>query len=199
MKLCSAPLKRHQSRRALAVISGPFVHPDELRAGAALADDLVEHPGRVVGVDRAGHPHRKRLAGVLVVDDVERFQRAAVAGGVELEAQGPRNGWGARPAPLGGHGGFAEPLPLAFPLRHPEAPGKVVALARMLRREPAQPLAQRIIAIGIIARLVALGGAVPRDMARPPLRQTEPLDDHANGIASARRAQTFPFAISFSA
>ena len=31
---------------------GAVVHPDELRAGAALADDLVEHPGRVVGVDR---------------------------------------------------------------------------------------------------------------------------------------------------
>jgi hypothetical protein len=70
----------------------------------------------------------------------------------------------------------------------------------MLRREPPQPLAQRIIAIGIIARLVALGGAVlPRDLARPPLRQTEPLDDYASGIASARRAQKFPFAISFSA
>jgi hypothetical protein len=124
------------------------------------------------------------------------------------------------PQPLGGHGGLAEPL--AFPLRHPEAfiasqaldllavhgpairadgaPGEAVAPARMLRRELAQPLAQRIIAIGIIARLVALGGGVlPRDLARPPLRQTEPLDDHANGIASARRAQKFPFAISFSA
>jgi hypothetical protein len=43
------------------------------------------------------------------------------------------------------------------------------------------------------------GGVLPRDLARPPLRQTEPLDDHANGIASARRAQKFPFAISFSA
>jgi hypothetical protein len=124
------------------------------------------------------------------------------------------------PQPLGGHGGLAEPL--AFPLRHPEAfiasqaldllavhgpairadgaPGEAVAPAWMLRRELAQPLAQRIIAIGIIARLVALGGGVlPRDLARPPLRQTEPLDDHANGIASARRAQKFPFAISFSA
>ena len=82
-------------------------------------------------------------------------------------------------------GGLAEPLPLAFPLRHPEAflapqaldllavhgpalradgaPGEAVAPARMLRREPAQPLAQRIIAIGIIARLVALrwSGAAP--------------------------------------
>jgi hypothetical protein len=70
----------------------------------------------------------------------------------------------------------------------------------MLRREPAQPLAQRIIAIGIIARLVALGAAaLPRDPARPPPRPTEPLTDHANGTASARRAQKFPFAISLSA
>lgn len=73
-------------------------------------------------------------------------------------------------------------MPLAFPLRHPEAflapqaldllavhgpalradgaPGETVAPERMLRREPAQPLAQRINPIGIIARLVALGGAV---------------------------------------
>jgi hypothetical protein len=33
------------------------------------------------------HPHRQRFAGVLV--DVEQFQRAAIAGGVELDVQGP--------------------------------------------------------------------------------------------------------------
>jgi hypothetical protein len=47
---------------------------------------------------------------------------------------------------------------------------------------------------------VALGRAVlTRDPARPPLRQPEPFDDHANGSVSARRAQKFPRAISFSA
>jgi len=101
---------------------GAVVHPDELRAGAALADDLVEHPGRVVGVDRAGHPHRRRLAGVLV-DDVEQFQHAAVAGGVELEVQGPDMVGALGSQPLGGHGGLAEPLPLAFPLPHRSNPG----------------------------------------------------------------------------
>jgi hypothetical protein len=119
MKLRSAPLELHQPGKALAVISGPLSIRTSSRAGAALADDLVEHPGRVVGVDRAGHPHRQRLAGVLV-DDVEQFQRAAVAGGVELEVQGPDMVGALGPQPLGGHGGLAEPLPLAFPLRHPE-------------------------------------------------------------------------------
>jgi hypothetical protein len=41
----------------------------------------------VVGVDRAGHPHRQRLASVFV-DGVEQFQHAAVAGGLELEVEG---------------------------------------------------------------------------------------------------------------
>ena len=40
---------------------------------------------------------------------------------------------------------------------------------------------------------------LPGDLARPPLRQSKPFDDHPNGIASAGRAQKFPFAISFSA
>jgi hypothetical protein len=70
----------------------------------------------------------------------------------------------------------------------------------MLGRQLPQPLAQGLVAVAAAPRLVALGRAVlPRDLARPPLRQTEPLNDHANGIGSARRAQKFPFAISFSA
>jgi hypothetical protein len=77
----------------------------------------------VFGVDRAGHPHRQRLAGVLV-DDVEQFQRAAVAGGVELEIQGPDMVGALGSHPLGGHSGLAEPLPLAFPLPHRSNPGR---------------------------------------------------------------------------
>jgi hypothetical protein len=84
----------------------------------------------VVGVDRAGHPHRQRLAGVFV-DDVEQFQRAAVAGGVELEVQGPDMVGALGPQPLGGHGGLAEPLPLAFPLPHRD-PTLGVQLCRTL-------------------------------------------------------------------
>ena len=53
---------------------------------------------------------------------------------------------------------------------------------------------------GSAAGLVALGRSVPTgDLARPPLRQPEPFDDHPNGVASAGRAQTFPRAISFNA
>src|SRR5436190_10604682 len=73
MKLRPLPPSRHQSRTAFAVISGPFVHPHELRCGAALTDDLVEHPHGVVGVDRASNTDRQGLPGVLV-DDVEQLQ-----------------------------------------------------------------------------------------------------------------------------
>jgi hypothetical protein len=117
MKLRSAPAEAAPVAQGVGGHLGAVVHPDELRAGAALAGDLVEHPGLLVGVDPAGHPHRQRLAGVLV-DDVEQFQRAAVAGGVELEVQGPDTVGALGPQPLGGHGGLAEPLPLAFPLPH---------------------------------------------------------------------------------
>jgi hypothetical protein len=41
--------------------------------------------------------------------------------GVELQVQGPDIVEALGPHPLGGHGGLAEPSPLAFPLRHPEA------------------------------------------------------------------------------
>jgi hypothetical protein len=83
MKLRPQPTSRHQSPTALAAISGRVVHPYELRRGAALADDLVEHPHGVIGVDRAGDADRERLAGVLV-DDVEQLQRPAVGRSVDV-------------------------------------------------------------------------------------------------------------------
>jgi hypothetical protein len=88
MKLRSAPLKRHQSHRALAVISGPL--SIRTSSGPAPRSPTIWSSTRVVwsaSIERAT-PHRQRLAGVLV-DDMEQFQRAAVAGGVELEVQGP--------------------------------------------------------------------------------------------------------------
>jgi hypothetical protein len=70
----------------------------------------------------------------------------------------------------------------------------------MLCRQLAQPLPQRVVAVAAATRIVALGRAVLTcDLARPPLRQSEPFNDHPNGIASAGRAQKFPFAISFNA
>ena len=56
--------------------------------------------------------------------DVEQFHRAAVAGGVELEVQGSDMVGALGSQPLGGHGGLAEPLPLAFPLPHRSNPGR---------------------------------------------------------------------------
>ena len=70
----------------------------------------------------------------------------------------------------------------------------------MLGRQLPQPRPQRVVALAASPGLVALGRAVlPGDLAHPPLRQSEPLDDHPNGIASAGRAQKFPRAISFKA
>jgi hypothetical protein len=68
-------------------------------------------------------PATRIVAGVFV-DDAEQFQRAAVAGGVELEVQGPDMVGALGAQPLGGHGGLAEPLPLAFPLPHRSNPGR---------------------------------------------------------------------------
>ena len=79
---------------------GAVVHPHELGGGAALADDLVEHPDGVVGVDRAGDADRQGLAGVLV-DDVQQLQRPAVDGRVELEVQRPDVVGPLGPQPLG--------------------------------------------------------------------------------------------------
>jgi hypothetical protein len=70
----------------------------------------------------------------------------------------------------------------------------------VLRGELPQPIAHGVVAVAVATPIVTLGRAVlPGDLARPPLRQSEPFDDHPNGIASAGRAQKFPFAISFSA
>ena len=120
MKLRPLPPKRHQSRTALAVISGPLSIRTSSGPAAALADDLVEHADGVVGVDRAGDPDREGLAGVLV-DDVEQLQRPAVDGGVELEVERPDVVGPLGPQPRRRHGRLAEPLALPLPLRHPQA------------------------------------------------------------------------------
>ena len=205
----------------MAVISGPL--SIRTSSGAVPRSRTIWSSTRTAwsaSIERATRI-AERLAGVLV-DDVEQLQRAAVDGGVELEVQRPDVIRALGPQPLGRDGRVAEPVPLALPLRHPQAllapepldllavhrpalladsaPGEPVAPARVLGRELPQPLPQRVVAVAAAAGLVALGRAVlPGDLARPPLRQSEPFDDHPNGIASAGRAQKFPFAISFSA
>ena len=76
---------------------GAVVHPHELRGGAALADDLVEHPDGVVGVDRARDADRQGLAGVLV-DDVEQLQASCRRRSCRTGSPSPRRGWAAPPA-----------------------------------------------------------------------------------------------------
>ena len=183
-------------------------------------DDAIEHRDGVVGVDPSFHLDRQCFAGVLV-DDVQEFQDATVRGRVELEVERPHLIRTLRAQPRAGDGGDAEALPLAPLGRHPQAllapqaldplavhlealaaqgsPGAPVTPAGMLARELAQAGAQRLVTI-TPAGLVALRGAVlAGDPARPPLRHREPLPQHAHGLASARRAHQFPFAISFKA
>src|SRR6266566_3975114 len=157
---------------------GAVVHPHELRCGAALTDDLVEHPHRVVGVDRAGNTDRQGLAGVLI-DHVEQLQRAAVDGRVELEVQRPDVIRALRPQPLRGHSRVAKAKPFPFALRHAQAllapqplnllavhrpalvadsaPGQPVTPTRVLRGELPQPRAERVVALASATMIVALG------------------------------------------
>ncbi len=69
----------------------------------------------------------------------------------------------------------------------------------MASREVAQPPAQ--VTVGIrFSGLVALDGAVlANDLACPPLRQPEPVTQHAHRGSSPRRAHQFPLAISLNA
>ena len=70
----------------------------------------------------------------------------------------------------------------------------------MLPRDQAEPFAQRVVAVTVSQRLMPLSGAVlTGDLARPPLRQAESLNQHRDRGTSTRRAQKFPFAISFNA
>src|SRR5919106_688779 len=90
-----------------------------LRRAAAVLDDAIEHPDRVVGIDPPLDLDRERLAGVLV-DDMQALEDAAVAGHVELEVERPHV-----VRPLGSQTGAgrrreAEPEPLAPLARHPQ-------------------------------------------------------------------------------
>src|SRR5439155_1255046 len=60
----------------------------DVRRGAALGGQALEHRDGLIGGDAAVDVHRQRLAGVLV-DDVEQPQRAAVGGLVVLEVKRP--------------------------------------------------------------------------------------------------------------
>jgi len=123
---------------------------------------------------------------------------------------------------LGRDGRLAEPEPLPLALRHAQpflapqpldllavhrpalladgAPSEAVAPAGMLGGQLPPPPPQRVVAVAAATPIVALGRTVlAGDLSRPPLGQSKPLDQRRDGLASARRAQKFPFAISFSA
>ena len=222
MKLRPAPPKRHQSRSGVRGHLGAVVHPHELRAGAALADDLVEHADGVVGVDRAGDPDRQGLAGVLV-DDVEQLQRAAVGRGVELEVQRPDVVRPLRPQPLRRAPSSRRAGAACASAAAPAGPPRATAAGSSCGSPPSPPHGQRPRRAGspsADARPTA-SAAAPAARRRDRRRDAgwwrwverccpviwharrsdspRPLAQHLHGLASARRAHQFPFAISFSA
>ena len=185
MKLRPAPPRRHQSRSGVRGHLGAVVHPHELGGGAALADDLVEHPDGVVGVDRARDPDRQAPRGC-----ARRRRAAASASGRRRSCRtgspAPRRGWAARPAaarpgrssspsrcrlrlrcgtrrPSSRHSRWIFLRFTAQPSSRTAAPGEPVAPARMLRRElaAAAPAARRR-----ARRRVAAGGAGSSGAAR---------------------------------
>jgi hypothetical protein len=174
----------------------------------------------VVGVDPPAALDCQRFTGELV-DHVQELENPPVGGLVELEIQRPHVIRPRRAQPLDGHGGCAEPLALAPPLRHAQAflaPQPLRALTvhapalleqqlmrapvpppRPAAGDPAQLRPQPLIA-GRAGRLMALRRAVlADDHARPPLRQSQAVLQHPNRLTPTRRAHQFPFATSLSA
>ena len=139
-----------------------------------------------------------RIVAGVFVDDGEQFQRAAVAGGVELEVQGPDMVGALGAQPLGGHGGLAGPLPLAFPLPHRSKPGRTTlphvegqrrggwtAAASWLRRasgDRSKNTANRT----AVARL-ALRGPKPESMMVPCGARRSGQKAHPSRLEQARR------------
>jgi hypothetical protein len=128
MKLRSAPAEAAPVAQSVgghlgAVVHPDELHPDELRAGAALADDLVEHPGSCGRRRSSGPPASPAPRGCI------RRRRGAVSAcgrgwWCRTGSPRPRHGWGARPAAAWRARWTPEPLPLAFPLPHRSNPGR---------------------------------------------------------------------------
>ena len=68
MYLVPVPVKRHQSRRAFAVSSGPLSQRTKARMPAALGDDLVQGGDGGIRVDRVVDEVGEGFAGELVND-----------------------------------------------------------------------------------------------------------------------------------
>jgi hypothetical protein len=112
--------KRHQSRSAFAVSSGPLSQRMNSGARPAERDQVLECDDGGVGVDAPFALHRKRLAGELV-NDVQQLHDPPVGGLVELEVKRPHliRAHGAKPARR--HRRLAQALALAAALRDPQA------------------------------------------------------------------------------
>jgi hypothetical protein len=113
-------LKRHQSRSAFAVSSGPLSQRICSGALSRAGHETVEYRDGRVGVDPPFALDRERLAGELV-DDVQQLRHASIGGLVELEVECPHLVGPLRGQPRGGHGRLAEPPTLPAPLRHAQA------------------------------------------------------------------------------
>src|SRR5690606_34827159 len=125
------------------------------------------------------------------------------------------------PQPPGRHRGRPQALPLAPTVRHPQSllapealhllavhgppllaqrrPCLAVAPAWVTPRERPQLLAQGVVATTAVGRPPLRGAVLSGNPARPPFREREPVLQHADRLAPARRAHQFPFATSRSA
>jgi len=74
-------LKRHQSRSAWLMNSGPLPVADQLGSSTPAFDDLLEHLDGLVGAHPAGRWGGERFTGVLVGDGQD-LERAAVGGAI---------------------------------------------------------------------------------------------------------------------
>src|SRR5438067_1098931 len=85
------------------------------------------------------------------------------------------------------------PLAIQHGMRPPVSPPRVLA------GEGPQHGPQDLVRIRLCGPVALHRAVLATDLARPPLRQTEPVLQHLHGHPSPRRAYQFPFAISFSA
>jgi hypothetical protein len=103
---------RHQSRRPLAVISGPLSHRMNPGCGPTLGDEPIERGDRLVSIDPAVTLNRQRLAGELV-DDVQQLEVVPVGGLIELKVDRPHVIGRLCPKAVGRDRGRPESLALA--------------------------------------------------------------------------------------
>src|SRR5215211_7843579 len=212
----AAPLPQAPRDQLRAVVGA------QVRGHAPLGDQAVEHGNEIISAAPAPHPHRERLAGVLI-HDVGQLQPPPISGLVELEVDRPHMVGAGRAEPLGGIGcdaaalagadraaqALLAPQPLdalvvdpgpglaRLAAQHP--PGHPPAPPGMCSGEVAEPLAQpRLVVWSGRSRAALRGAVLAGDAARAALGDPEAGLQVPHGPAAPLRGQKFPSASSLS-